>query len=457
MHNNSLSTTPIIPVTSKTLAAFMESASSMAQQWVKHHRFHAKPRTALCVPNLEGDTAYILAGVEETPNIWSLAHVADMAPKGEYHIQSDWDEKTLGNVSLGLLLAQYRFSRYSKQPSVKITLKMPKGIDLAEVQRLASAIYFTRDLINTPPNHMHPESLAKEAKALADQCHASFHEIIGEDLLDENYPAIHAVGRASAVEPRLIEIRHGNAAHPQVTLVGKGVTFDTGGLDIKPYNTMKLMKKDMGGAALVLGLAKALMEANLPIRLRVLIPAVENSIDAHAFRPQDILDTRKGITVETGSTDAEGRLILCDALYEADQERPDLLIDVATLTGAARVALGTDLPALFANQQSTATKLQEMSHALHDPLWQLPLWEGYDEYIDETIADIGNTPHYGFAGAITAALFLQRFISPETDWVHIDSYAWNNSNRPGRPQGGEALAMRALYYYIKARYSNTPN
>lgn len=443
---------PIIPLHTNALEGFLQSASNLAQQWVKNQNFTAQPGTALSVPNMEGGLAYILAGVEHTPNIWSLAHVVEMAPKGHYHIQADWDVPTLEQTTLGLLLAQYRFDRYSKQADMGMTFSMPKGVHTEEMQSLASAIYFTRDLINTPANDMTPEALAIEAKALADKCHASFHETIGEHLLEENYPAIHAVGRASATPPRLIELRHGKASHPQVTLVGKGVTFDTGGLDIKPYNSMKLMKKDMGGAAMVLGLAKALMEADLPIRLRVLIPAVENSVSAQSFRPQDILETRKGLTIETGSTDAEGRLILCDALYEADEESPDLLIDAATLTGAARVALGTDLPALFASNQETASTLQALSHNMHDPLWQLPLWQGYDQYVSNGIADISNTANYGFAGAITAALFLKRFVSESTDWVHIDSYGWNQTARPGRPQGGEALALRALYYYIKQRY-----
>ncbi len=445
---------PIIPLSATHLPAFLASATSLAQAWVEKHGFTAKPDTALIVPTAHGDVAYILAGVDEHPHIWSLAHVPAIAPEGNYHIHADWPAEMLEEVALGILLAQYQFDRYKKSDKKPMNLALPDGINEAEVMSLASAIYYVRDLINTPTNDMGPENLAAEAKALAESLGASFDQIVGEDLLNEHYPAIHAVGRASEQAPRLIELRHGDAGHPQVTLVGKGVCFDTGGLDLKPYSSMKLMKKDMGGAALMLGLAKIIMEMNLKVRLRVLIPAVENSVSSNAFRPQDIIDTRKGLKVEIGSTDAEGRVILCDALFEADHEDPDLIIDVATLTGAARTALGTELPALFSNDDALARAISIQSHVSHDPMWHMPLWKGYDKYVSSPIADITNSPNYSFAGAITAALYLNRFVRESTPWVHIDSYAWNAENSPGRPQGGEALGLRTLYHFLKKRYGN---
>lgn len=452
MITNTPHTTPIIAMTEASLPGFLETASTLARQWIATHNFTAKPATALCVPNADGALTYILAGVEETPNIWSLTHVAAIAPKGQYHLQADWAPETLGQAALGILLAQYQFTNYKQLEAAPIQLNLPANANQKEISTLAAAIYFTRDLINTPPNDMQPHHLAHEARALAESLNASYEEIVGDDLLAQNYPAIHAVGKASSSAPRLIELRHGNQAHPQVTLIGKGVTFDTGGLDLKPYSSMKLMKKDMGGAALMLGLSKAIIESGLKIRLRVLIPAVENSVNGNAFRPQDILQTRKGLSVEIGSTDAEGRLILCDALAAAGEEPADLVIDAATLTGAARTALGTDLPALFSNKDDIAKSLQEISHAQHDPLWHMPLWAGYDPYVNSEIADITNSPNYGFAGAITAALFLQRFVDAKSNWVHIDTYGWNEALKPGRPAGGEALALRAIYHYLKARY-----
>jgi leucyl aminopeptidase len=443
---------PIIPLTSDNLGAFIKTADARTQQWVAQNNFTASPGSALIMPNADGGIACILAGINEAPHIWSLAHIPAIAPEGNYHLQADWDAQILQNVALGMQLAQYRFDRYKTQKPASMKLQLPDSTDQAEITRLETAINFTRDLINTPTNDMQPHHLAQEAKALADSLNVSFTEIVGDDLLTENYPAIHAVGRASDSPPRLLEWRYGDASHPKVTLVGKGVCFDTGGLDLKPYSSMKLMKKDMGGAALIMGLSKAVIEAKLKINLRVLIPAVENSVSANAFRPQDILNTRKGLSVEIGSTDAEGRLVLCDALAAAQEESPDLIIDAATLTGAARAALGTDLPALFSNKDDVAQEMQTLSHACHDPLWHMPLWQGYDAYVESPIADITNSANYRFAGAITAALFLQRFVSPQTNWVHIDSYAWNDSARPGRPAGAEALALRAIYLYLKARY-----
>ncbi|MBF0391146.1 MAG: leucyl aminopeptidase family protein, partial [Alphaproteobacteria bacterium] len=309
-----------------------------------------------------------------------------------------------------------------------------------------------RDLINAPASHMGPEELAAAAQDLAARHAARCRVVVGEALLNENWPAVHAVGRASDRAPRLIDLRWGDEQAPRVTLVGKGVCFDSGGLDIKPSSGMKLMKKDMGGAAHALGLAHMVMAANLPVRLRVLIPAVENAVSGRAMRPLDVIGTRKGTTVEIGNTDAEGRLILCDALAEADGEKPALLLDMATLTGAARVALGTELPALFSNDDKLAEDILRHGRRTRDPLWRLPLWAGYRRQLDSKVADLSSISDSPFAGAVTAALFLQDFVSPTTPWAHIDMMAWNGAARPGRPEGGEAMCLRALFALIAGRH-----
>ncbi len=318
---------------------------------------------------------------------------------------------------------------------------------------MRSASSLARDLINTPANDMSPEALAQAAVDVAKRYGARHRVIIGDDLLKERLPAVHAVGRAAAVAPRLVDIEWGDASNPKVTLVGKGVCFDTGGLDIKPGASMLLMKKDMGGAAVALALAQTIMDAKLPVRLRVILPMVENSIAGNAFRPGDVLGTRKGLTVEVGNTDAEGRLILCDALALADEEQPDLLIDTATLTGAARVALGPELPALFGNDDDIVEAVLRAGAAESDPLWRLPLWSGYDDELSSKIADVNNISASGFSGSIIAALYLRRFVSNARAWLHIDLYAWNGKERPGRPVGAEPQTVRALYAFLKQRYT----
>ena len=445
--------TPIIPLTSAGLAHWLKQQNKTTQAWVKAQSFTADPMTSLIVPASNGSIACVLAGTESTITLWSLAHLPAMLPAGTYRIDAKWKPAQLSDVALGFALAQYQFGRYKKLRTKSLTLALPKTVNLDAIEAKREAIVLVRNLINTPANDMGPADLAKAAREVAKKTGARFSEIVGDDLLKKNYPAIHAVGRAGPQEPRLIELNHGKPSHPLVVLVGKGVTFDTGGLDIKPYASMKLMKKDMGGAALVLGLAQLIIAAKLPIRLRVLIAAVENSINSDAFRPQDVLQSRKGLTIEIGSTDAEGRVILADALTEGDTGKPALMIDVATLTGAARTALGTELPALYSNQDSVAQGILKSGFAQNDPLWHLPLWPGYAKYINSPIADVTNTPNYGFAGSITAALFLERFVSPTTPWVHIDSYAWNAEPQPGRPAGGEALTLRALFHYLQTRFA----
>jgi leucyl aminopeptidase len=328
---------------------------------------------------------------------------------------------------------------------------VPAQADLALALRLAGATAMSRDFINMPACDMTPARLAAEALALAASHGASAREVVGDELA-RDFPTIHAVGQAATIGPRLVDFTWGDAAHPKVTLVGKGVCFDSGGLDIKPAAGMALMKKDMGGAACVLGLARAVMEARLPVRLRVLIPAVENAIAGNALRPGDVIRTRQGLTVEIGNTDAEGRLVLCDALALAEEESPDLLVDLATLTGAARVALGPELPALYGLRQETVDALLRHGRQVADPLWQLPLWSGYDDDLASKVADCNNASSSTFAGSIVAALYLRKFVAPARDWLHVDLFAWNPRERPGRPVGGEAQAVRALYALLAERY-----
>jgi leucyl aminopeptidase len=317
---------------------------------------------------------------------------------------------------------------------------------------MAEAVTLARDLINTPANDMGPEQLAQAAQALAQRFGAQFNCIVGDELVQQNFPLIHAVGMASARAPRLIDLTWGDPAHPKVTLVGKGVCFDTGGLDLKPSSGMLIMKKDMGGAANVLALALMVMDAKLKVRLRVLIAAVENAVAGNAFRPLDIFPSRKGPTVEIGNTDAEGRLVLADALAFADEETPDLLIDLGTLTGAARVALGPELPPFYTHDETLALDVARCAKTENDPLWRMPLWAPYDSWLDSKVANINNAPSGGFAGSITCALFLQRFVEAATRWLHVDIYGWTPSAKPARPEGGECQAARAIYRLLSERY-----
>lgn len=444
--------TPIVTLTITQFQPWLKRQHAAVHVWVKTNITTPKPDMALLVPDANGKLSQVIAITSDTPHIWSLAHLPAMLPAGTYQLDTSWNTKQITNAALGFALAQYQFSAYRKTERKALSLSLPKAIDCDAIEQRAKAINMARDLINTPTNDMLPSHLAAEAKKLAKEMDATFKVIVGDDLLKKNYPAIHAVGRASSDAPRLIDMTWGNPKHPKLTLVGKGVCFDTGGLDIKPYASMKLMKKDMGGAALVLALAKVIAAEHLPVRLRVLIPAVENSIAGNAFRPQDIIQTRKGLSMEIGSTDAEGRVILCDALTEADRENPDLIIDAATLTGAARTALGAELPALYSNDDALAKTLMDISLSEADPMWHMPLWQGYDKYVNSPIADITNTPNYGFAGSITAALFLNRFVRKQTSWIHLDTYAWNAESQAGRPAGGEALGLRAIIALLHQRY-----
>jgi leucyl aminopeptidase len=419
-------------------------------EWIKLNHFAAEPGSICAVPALAGKQSCMLAGIPEILDIWSIAGLPDKLPAGTYILENKLDSKANNMLALGWLLGSYQFTRYKKHEK---DIPILNGIS-KEAQKFADILNYSRDLINTPANDMGPAELAGACKQIAKQYKAQYREIIGEELIKQNYPAIYEVGKASSRQPRLVDIHWGNLKHAKVTLVGKGVCFDSGGLDIKPSSGMKLMKKDMGGAAAVLALAQMIMFAQLPVRLRVLIPSVENSISGNAYRPFDIIKTRKGITVEVGNTDAEGRLILGDALFEADSEKPDLLIDCATLTGAARTALGTDIPALFTSDDKLANDIARHSIKEGDPLWRLPLWPGYRDMLKSSAADINSAPDSGYAGAITAALYLKEFVQNTTNWAHIDMMAWNLSKRPGRPQGAEVMAIRCLFSMIKERFEN---
>ncbi len=369
---------------------------------------------------------------------------------GRYRLEGAVDDPTY--AALGFQLGAYRFDRYKTQKAAP-ELALPAGADAAEVARQTEAAFLARDLINTPSNDLGPDAFEKAIRAFAARHKMKVKAIVGDDLLKQNFPMIHAVGRAAAQAPRLLDLSWGRAGDPKVTLVGKGVTFDTGGLDIKPSSGMLLMKKDMGGAANVLGLAHTIMDARLKLRLRVLIPIVENSIAGDAFRPGDVLPSRSGQTVEIGNTDAEGRLILGDALTLADEERPELILDMATLTGAARTALGPDLPPLYSTDDALARELMAAGIAADDPLWHMPLWAPYDAMMNSKIADMNNASASAFAGSITAAMFLKRFVKQARAWVHLDIFGWAPEPKPGRPFGGTDQGIRAAYGVLKQRYS----
>jgi leucyl aminopeptidase len=424
--------------------------ASAAVAWARANGFSGEPGRTLVVPGENGALGGALFGIGEGEGALALGALSKALPEGDWHFASVPAEPEL--AATALVLGGYVFTRYGKKPGKALRFELPSRVDAGRVRRIADGVFLTRDLVNTPTSDMGPEDLEQAVRTLAGRHKAEVSAVKGDDLLDQNFPMIHAVGRASAGAPRLIDMRWGQQGAPKVTLVGKGVCFDTGGLDIKPSSGMLLMKKDMGGAANVLGLASMIMAAGLNLRLRVLIPAVENSIAGNAFRPGDVLTSRKGITVEIGNTDAEGRLVLADALALADEEEPQLLVDMATLTGAARVALGPDLPPFYTGDEALAADLAAASIVAEDPLWRMPLWRPYDAKLSSKIADINNVTTDGFAGSITAALFLKRFVEKTAGWAHFDIFAWNPADRPHGPAGGEAQGIRALERIISKRY-----
>jgi leucyl aminopeptidase len=437
---------PLVAVSKGGLDPWLARQDARVRTWAEATGFDGGAGRVLVVPDAAGAIAMAVAGLgsprDAARERFVFAKARASLPAGTYRFESDLAGRDLEEAALGWLLAGYRFGRYASAKPPKADLIAPPGVDAARLEAIAAGEALTRDLINTPASDMGPEELADAAAALAREFGAAIAITEGDDLLTANLPMIHAVGRASVREPRLIDLRWGEAG-PRLTLVGKGVCFDTGGLDIKPASSMGLMKKDMGGAATVLGLARMIMALKLPLRLRVLIPAVENAVSGSSFRPQDILTSRKGLTVEINNTDAEGRLVLADALTLASEEGADLLVSMATLTGAARVAVGPDLAPFFTDDDRLAAALTESAAAVRDPVWRLPFWEPYESLIEPGIADLDNAPSGGMAGAITAALFLRRFADVKP-YVHFDIYGWQPSAAGGRPKGGVGQGARAL-------------
>ena len=453
---------PIYLLNGAGLEAWCEQFKGLQSSWVAQTGFKAALGAVLLVPDKSGHVESVLVGQgadADAPDYWTLANVVTAVPEGVYRLPDMPEGADLELAALAWALGRYHFDRYQTKaqnpndaPEALAQLVLPKDAPLARIDALQRAVFYARDLINTPANDMHAEALAQAAQDMAAQYDAQVHMICGADLLAQNYPLIHAVGRAAHHAPRMIDIKWGAANAPRVTLVGKGVCFDTGGLNMKSGAAMELMKKDMGGAACVLGLAQAIMQMGLPVRLRVLVGAVENAIGPDAFRPSDVLTSRKGLTVEIGNTDAEGRLVLADLLAEAENDAPDLLIDMATLTGAGRVALGPEITPFYGRHAATRDALSAVSMAVGDPMWPLPLWQGYDKWLDSKLADVNHISAGAFAGSVTAALFLARFVDKQRDWIHCDIYGWNAKPRAGRPIGGEANGVRALYHLIEQRY-----
>lgn len=437
---------PVHAVTPSDLEAGKLDAAALA--WAKASGFKAEAGALLVVPaGNEVGSALFGLGSDPAEAPFITGKLSKLLPAGDWHVETS----ALGGVhlALGYGLGTYGFSRYKSEKPKDVRLAIPVTADAADVERQLAGVFLARDLINIPTNEMGPIELEAAFRALGEHYGATVTSIVGEDLLAQNFPLVHTVGRASVSAPRLLEMRWGEKGHPRVTLVGKGVCFDTGGLDIKGAANMALMKKDMGGAANVMGLALMIMDAGLKVDLQVLVPAVENSISGNAFRPGDIYRSRKGVTVQIDNTDAEGRLVLADALAYADENPPDLMVDMSTLTGAARVALGTELAPYFTDDEALVGKLMDAGRTEADPMWRLPLWMGYDKDIRSRAADITNSPSGGMAGAITAALFLKRFVTTTRSWVHFDIYGWVAAEKPHAPVGGEAFAIRALYRTIR--------
>lgn len=431
--------------------SWFSTLAPRARATVLAAQFTGKPGEFAILAGEDADDWSVALGAAEAPGVWDLAGAVARLPEGTYRLAGDSN----GQAALGWLLAHYRFDRYfpKAEPLPQRVLLTPEPATIAETVRLAEATALVRDLVNTPAADMGPAALQSAAEQVAMRHGATVSIAKGHDL-ETGYPMIHAVGRAADKRhaPRLIELEWGNPAHPRIAIIGKGISFDSGGLNIKPGASMRLMKKDMGGAAHALALADLVMAARLPVRLHLLIAAAENAVAGDAFRPGDILTSRKGLTVEIDNTDAEGRLVLADAIAKAGEAAPTLMIDFATLTGAARVALGPDLPAMFCNDHGLARALSEASVSIHDPVWRLPLWSGYDDMLKSDVADVANSSESSMAGAITGALFLRKFVPEGTCWAHFDTFAWRSAAKPGRPKGGDALGLRAAYHVLKNRF-----
>ncbi|MBV9741984.1 MAG: leucyl aminopeptidase family protein [Hyphomicrobiales bacterium] len=447
--------TPIHALSASDWPSLLQRLAPSARRFAESVQFEPKPGRHLLLPGETGALESVVfvedSGKSASERAFARGALASLLPPGNYRFERAEDDLAL--TAFAWLTDAYRFELYrSKENKPAAVLVLPEGVDAGRAERLARAIAFGRDLINTPANDLSPDGLETAARELASDFDASFATTVGDALLAANLPMIHAVGRASATAPRLIDFSWGDRAARKVTLVGKGVTFDTGGLNIKPDAAMLLMKKDMGGAATALAAARMVMSENLPVRLRVLVPAVENAISGCAFRPGDVLRSRKGLSVEIGNTDAEGRLILADALALADEDAPELMVDFATLTGAARVALGPDLPAFYATDDAFAAKVMELGVRINDPVWRLPFWAPYDEMLASRVADVSHISNTPFAGSVTAALFLKRFVDKARIYAHFDLFAWTPSARPGRPQGGEAQVARLIFETIERHF-----
>jgi leucyl aminopeptidase len=440
------------------IEAWRAAQTPQIARWITEQNFKGEKHRVVLLPDSAGGLTAAVGGLGRRHgglSLWHAAGFAERLPPRRFRLVQQFTRDEATQLCLGFAYGAYRFERYRAAKGESASIEAPPNADMQFAALAAESLRMARDWINTPAQDLGPVELAAAARGLAERHQAAYQEWVGEGLLAANFPTIHAVGRASSQAPRLVELRftpRAGESYPRLTLVGKGVCFDSGGLDIKPGSGMALMKKDMGGAAVALALAHMLMSVKIRAELRVLIPAVENSISGNAYRPGDVLTTRKGLTVEVGNTDAEGRLVLCDALAFADAEQPDLIIDFATLTGAARVALGPELPALFGNDEGIVQELARAAAAEHDPLWPMPLWAGYEDELAGKIADLNNVAASPLAGAIFGALFLKRFVSESTRWVHIDLYAWNSKDRPGRGVGAEAQSVRGVYRYLVKRY-----
>ncbi|MGA0588008.1 leucyl aminopeptidase family protein [Dyella sp. KRB-257] len=442
---------PVEAVTAASLSAARRRLTAAQRRWLDECAFTAAPGTHALLADEKGKLVRVLASVDGGDALGALAGLPGTLPVGSYHLADEGVALDAQHAALGWALGAYQFTRYRKPRRAPATLAVPAA-DLKVLAPLVDATALVRDLVNTPTEDMGPEQLGDAIAKLGKTHKAKVRDWVGDELLKHNFPTIHAVGRASHRAPRLIELSWGRSDDPKLVIVGKGVCFDTGGLDLKPSDGMRWMKKDMGGAAHAIALASLVMQARLPVRLTLLVPAVENAVSGNAMRPGEVITTRAGLTVEVDNTDAEGRLILCDALAYASEGKPDLIVDFATLTGAARVALGPDLPALFSNREELADAVLAAGKRTADPLWQLPLWRPYRKMLDSYLADMANAGASRHAGAITAALYLERFVPESQAWMHLDTYAWNDTNRPGHPRGGEAMGLRAFFAFLAARY-----
>jgi leucyl aminopeptidase len=444
---------PIIPVFTAKFETWLQDQPQAIKNWLTATGFKAKSSSYCIMGNADGEVERVFLGMANPQDTWAFGVLPKVLPEGVYELSAELSDQALYHACIAWGLGAYQFTPYKKMPEVRAKLFIPATVDAALVDNILRSVYLVRDLINTPTDDMSPADLGDVVEKLADEFGAKTRQLVGNELLEQNYPTIHTVGRGSEHEPRLIELCWGNENNPKIVLVGKGVCFDSGGLNIKPASGMLTMKKDMGGAAHAMGLARMIMQSKLPVNLRVLIPAVENSVSGNAYHPGDIITTRKGITVEVTNTDAEGRLILCDALAEAVTGNPDLLIDFATLTGAARVALGPEVAAMFSSHDDVAEELLKCAAKEQEPVWRMPLYMPYRRYLESPIADIVNAVlSNDGGGAITAALFLKEFVPATIPWVHFDIMAANPKTLPGKPEGAEADTLRTVFCYLRQRF-----